>query len=102
MMNSDNDCNKQLAQFLRELADSIDSKELSQEQLKHVGEFCMNYKFSDEIYEKNDKNNTDNEFQDTDIVRFLTLGWWIYKHINTYVVDEEGEDNVCIGPESIE
>ena len=74
---SDGNCDAQLVPFLRELADSIESKQLSPGQLKHVGEFFMNYKFNKELNEQ----NNDEEFDDMDIVRFISLGWWIYTQI---------------------
>ena len=71
------DCDVQLVPFLREFADSIESKKLPPEKLKHVGEFFMNYKY----YEEHDDGRKEDEFDDMDIVRFLTAGWWIYTHI---------------------
>ena len=75
MENSDN----LLIPFLRELANSVESKQLEPDQLKCVGEFYMSYKFNDQ---KNGRdNNFDNDLEETDIIKFLTLGWYFYTHI---------------------
>ena len=90
MSNSYNDVDAQLVPFLRELADSIESKQLPQEYLKRIGEFYMNYKLQEELA-NNDKDNPDKELEDMDIIKFITLGWWIYKHLNNE--DDNEDDN---------
>jgi hypothetical protein len=75
-----NDSDKQLAPFLRELADSVDSKELEKDQLKCIGEFFMSYKF----YEKRnglDKKEDEEDEEEMDVVKFITMGWWVYTQI---------------------
>jgi hypothetical protein len=80
MENSSNNEDVYLALFLRDLADSIDSKKLQQEELKCVGEFYMNYKMNEEI-SKESKSNEESNFDDMDIIRFLTMGWYIYTQL---------------------
>jgi hypothetical protein len=65
---------KQIISFLRNLADSIESDSLSEEQLQHTGEFFMSYKF----FEQEKTSDTEND-DSIDIVKFITLGWYIYK-----------------------
>ena len=67
----------QLVPFLRDLADSIESNNIHNEKLKIVGEFFMNYKLQEELIDK----DSDKEYDDIDIIKFITLGWWIYQHI---------------------
>jgi hypothetical protein len=70
-----------LVYFLRELSNSIESKQLEADQLKCVGEFYMSYKFNEQ---KNGRlENYDNDFEDMDIIKFLTLGWFFYTQMNT-------------------
>jgi len=68
---------KELSPFLRELADNIDNDELSQHQLQKIGEFYMAWKLMDQM---ND-DNQDSEFHEIDLMKFVILGWFIYKHI---------------------
>ena len=83
----------QLVPFLRDLADSIDSNQLNVEQLKRVGEFFMSYKLQEEF--SNDKDYPSVEYDDMDIIKFITLGWWIYQHISKDgQTDEIQEDNI--------
>lgn len=80
MENLSNNEDVHLPSFLRGLADSIDSKKLKQEELKCIGEFYMNYKMNEEIFSES-KSNEENNFDDMDIIRFLTMGWYIYTHL---------------------
>jgi hypothetical protein len=72
-----NDINHKLVPFLKELIESIESNQLSEEQLKHIGEFFMSYRF----YENSNENSNE-----TDIVKFITMGWYIYTQL---LKDEE-------------
>jgi len=85
MSSLENDTDKQLAPFLRQLADSIESGQLSPEQVQHIGEFYMSYKVINE--------NTNNDHEEMDFIRFLTLGMYIYKFIlnenNNTTTDDE-------------
>ena len=82
MDNSYNDSDAQLAPFLRELADSIESRELPKDQLKFIGEFFMSYKFHEQRNGwKKEKEDEENDLDEMDAVKFLTLGWYIYKFI---------------------
>jgi hypothetical protein len=63
----------QLVPFLRNLADSIEKEQLLPEQIQKIGEFYMSYKL-------NTENSTEDP-ESMDVVKFLTLGWYIYTHI---------------------
>jgi hypothetical protein len=60
--------------FLRNLADSIENKEISENSLKIVGEFYMAYNFEKERNEK----ETSDEIIEKDFIKFLVMGWYIY------------------------
>ena len=64
---------KHLILFLRTLADSIETNTLQSEQLQKVGEFFMSYKMS-----QNENQNTYEEFDTMDVIKFITMGWYIY------------------------
>jgi hypothetical protein len=85
-----NDSDEQLVPFLRELADSLESKKLEKDQLKCIGEFFMSYKF----YEKRngwkeEEEDEDEDEEEFDVVKFITMGWWIY----TQILKDEKADN---------
>ena len=75
--------NKQLVPFLRNLADSVESNMISPEKLQYIGEFYMSYKFFDE----NKTQETEND-DSIDIVKFITLGWYMYKVLLSKPEDE--------------
>lgn len=77
MTNSCTKNNLRLIPFLHELADLIEKDELSPELLKCVGDFYMSYKFHDQRH-GNENNDEDEDFN---AVKFITLGWYIYNVI---------------------
>lgn len=77
---------EELIPFLRGLADSIENNNLLPTQLQHIGEFFMSYKFQ----EDNQNVYKDEEFDTNDVVKFLTLGWYIYRII---LDKQENEEN---------
>jgi len=82
MSTLENNSDEQLAQFLRQLADSIDNNELSSEQIQQIGEFFMSYKISNQSEENNSEINDPSDF-----IKFLTLGMYIYR----FVLNSDGE-----------
>lgn len=95
MSNLCNDGDTQLVPFLRDLADSIESKQIHHEQLKRVGEFFMSYKLQEEFIENDKDSDPDKEHEDMDIIKFITLGWWIYQHI----LSNDGTDSPTVPSE---
>ena len=69
-MNND----KELIPFLRNLANSIESKNLTNQQLERISEFFMSYQFKEDI-------SNEDEYSPEELVKFLFLGWYIYSHI---------------------
>jgi len=63
---------QQLIQFLEKLVTSIKEGSLSLEELKSISEFYMMYTFSD----------IKNDVSEKDLLKFLSLGWYIYKNIS--------------------
>ena len=60
--------NNNIIDFLEKLIVNIENDKLSNEKLLKIFEFYINYNYSDNI------NNID----DTEIKKYLTLGWLIY------------------------
>ena len=72
---------RKLAPFLRNLADSLEHGSLTSSEKQRIGEFYMSYLFKDQI-EKDVRGDSD-ELSPEDFVRFVTIGWYIYKNIRT-------------------
>ncbi len=72
-----------LIPFLRNLADSIESKELEPKQLKRIGEFFMSYQFQEQAGRDMDTSEEEIEpcFSQADLVKFLSMGWYIYTRL---------------------
>lgn len=66
---------KNIIIFLRDLADSIEKKEICENKLKSVGEFYMAYNFETEIDKKKELKE---DIDEKDFVKFLVMGWYIY------------------------
>ena len=78
--NKKNDANiESLIPFLRQLANSLERKELCRDQIEKIGNFFLTYKFYEELENNNKINN--NEFSKEDMVKFLSLGYYIYTHL---------------------
>jgi hypothetical protein len=67
-----------LAPFLRNLADSLENKTLLPQQIHKIGEFFMSYYFQKELHSDEEMSN---EFSREDLLKFLSLGYYIYIHI---------------------
>ena len=78
-----------LTEFLRDVANLIESSNLSPNKLQKVGEFYMSYKMlgeGDELGEELDElgevkvEKVDNplEFSSEEITKFITMGWYVY------------------------
>ena len=75
-----------LTEFLRYVANLIESSNLSQDKLQKVGEFYMSYKMLE--VGKLGKVETGetgvgtvgnlNEFSTEDITKFIVMGWYVY------------------------
>jgi len=61
---------ERLIGFLKNLICSLEKDELNQQQLQRVSEFFMSYQLHEHV-------NT--EFNEEDAIKFLTLGWYVYK-----------------------
>lgn len=79
-----NEADEKLAPFLRQLADSIESAQLTPEQMQQVGEFYMSYKVHNEMTDISTE-----EMDAMDFTRFVTLGLYIYK----FILNKDGTIN---------
>ena len=74
-----NDGNEKLIPFLRNLADSIEKRNLLPRQLQSIGEFFMTYQFQEQAIKDNDNSvSPQEEFSQEELLKFLVLGWHIY------------------------
>jgi hypothetical protein len=67
-----------LIKFLRDLADSVENEEILPAQKRSVGEFLMSYQFLDQMVIDNSETETDINFSKHDMIKFITLGWFVY------------------------
>lgn len=93
----DNDADEKLIPFLRNLADSIEKRQLLPRQLQSIGEFFMTYQFQEQAIKDNDNSYIPSgEFRQEELLKFLVLGWYIYccilrKNPITTSLDDEAE-----------
>jgi hypothetical protein len=59
------------------------------DQLKCVGEFYMSYKLNEHSNGRDE--NCDNDFEEMDIIKFLTLGWFFY----TQLINKTPDNTHC-------
>jgi hypothetical protein len=78
-MDNNEDPDKKLIPFLRNLAGSIEKQELLPQQLQSIGEFYMAYQFQEQAIKDNDTSRPSSiEFEREDLLKFLILGWYCY------------------------
>jgi hypothetical protein len=71
--------NQGMVTFLRDLAKSVESDQLNPDQLKRVGEFFMSYNFWESAESEKDEKDDEDDYDD--FLKFLFLGWYVYRHI---------------------
>lgn len=77
-MSNITEIDNKLVPFLRDLADSIEKNKLSPEKLRCISDFFMSYKLLETEDVKN-VNTDEDDFDSMDVIKFITLGWYIYK-----------------------
>lgn len=71
-MNSTEENDKKIVEFLRKVAISIEQQDIDERTLQSAGEFYIKNLFMKEI-EKVEFN-----LDEKDIFKFLTMGWYVY------------------------
>ena len=66
---------QQLINFLRNLANDIENNNIEDENLLKISQFMMNFQFQNQQDEQSDDYSRD------DMVKFLSLGWYIYTQL---------------------
>lgn len=69
---------ERLIPFLRNLADSIEKRQLLPRQLLSIGEFFMSYQFQEQAIKDNDNSSQPLRFNNEDLLKFITMGWFVY------------------------
>ena len=68
----ENNTDKQLITFLRDLANDLENEKLSSIQTLNISEFYISYQFQNQAQENSE------EFNENNIKKYLFLGWYIY------------------------
>jgi hypothetical protein len=85
-----------LIPFLRNLADSIEQRQLLPRQLQRIGDFFMSYKFQEQAIRDNDNSEQQpREFSQDELFKFIVLGWYIYCCIlDNKVITDNNEESL--------
>ena len=67
--------NYKIIEFLRNTADSIEKNEIDDQSLQIAGEYYMRNLLKTEV------DNQNATLEEKDLVKFLTVGWYIYNII---------------------
>ena len=73
----DTNVDERLIPFLRDLADSVEQSRLRPAQMQRIGEFFLAYQFQEETI--TDQESQDPDFSQADLLKFLSLGWYVYQ-----------------------
>lgn len=77
-MENSNNSDTRLIPFLRNLADSIEQRQLLPRQLQSIGEFFMSYQFQEQAIKDNEDISPSREFSQEELLKFIVLGWFVY------------------------
>jgi hypothetical protein len=81
-MENSNDSDARLIPFLRNLADSIERRQLLPKQLQSIGEFFMTYQFQSQAIRDGDVGSPPSrEFNHQELLKFIVMGWYFYSVI---------------------
>ena len=67
----DKEIRKNIAVFLRDLANKLENDEVSEKSQQAISEFFMKFLFIDEI----------SKVEEDEMMKFLSLGWYVYTKI---------------------
>ncbi len=65
-----------LIPFLKHLTDCLENDKLEPKQIQLIGEFFMKFKCAEQV-----KKETDKEFSEEEIMKFFTLGYYVYQFL---------------------
>lgn len=80
-MNVEENSNERLIQFLKRLVTSLETQQVAPKQLRAISEFFMSYQFQSQLENDAEDSEDDEEYSHENLIKFLTLGWYIYVHI---------------------
>tara|TARA_Y100000996_G_C22514843_1_gene639966 strand:+ start:249 stop:512 length:264 start_codon:yes stop_codon:yes gene_type:complete len=79
--------NTEIKDFLKEILDKLENNQLNDDQLAKIGQFRISY-----LYEN--QNENDIEYSQDELVKFLSLGWYIYTQlINNENIQDDQTNN---------
>lgn len=91
-----------VAIFLRDLADKLETNSLSESDSTQISEFFMKFNFlkhldmeNEEVTEGTEGTDSAGEEHDmnTDILKFMSLGWYVYSHLIPRLKDDSTIDS---------
>tara|TARA_B110000438_G_C15806888_1_gene647825 strand:- start:740 stop:976 length:237 start_codon:yes stop_codon:yes gene_type:complete len=68
--------NEILVNFLKELTNQLENNQIENNNIIKISQFMMSYNF-----ESSNNNEIDEDFSRGDMVKFLSLGWYIYTQV---------------------
>jgi hypothetical protein len=73
---------KDVVVFLRDLADKLESNSLSPEATAQISEFFMKFNFVKALFsDMEDTPESTDESPEQDVLKFMSLGWYVYNHL---------------------
>lgn len=67
---------KDVVNFLRDLANKLETDSLNPEETTQISEFFMKFQFVQSLF-----NDMEDGSSDQDIMKFMSLGWYVYSHL---------------------
>lgn len=77
----DSKIRKELSDFLRTMADSIEHNTLDLSTQQKASDTFLQYKFISKLYNDLTCEHSEEEKDESDLLKFLSLGWYMYTQI---------------------
>ena len=69
-----------LIPFLRELANSVETNQLNNDQIENIGDFFMSYQFQEQARKDGDETIPPViQYSNAELVKFVAMGWYVYQ-----------------------
>lgn len=77
--------NNEYIAFFNDIINKLNDNDISDDKKQIIDEFRLKYSFEQD----NTLLNNDKKYSDSDFIKFIIMGWYVYKLLNTCEIQQE-------------
>ena len=77
--------NAEYIDFFSDIINRLNDNTISEDKKQMIDEFRLKYS----VEQDNTLLNNDKKYSDSDFIKFIIMGWYVYKLLNTCEIQEE-------------